>query len=92
MYHFQTWPKFTTFKLPFPAVPNLSQTKLHLQIQNDKINLRKVYSVYVNNSYASAFYAVLVRSLCAPFINMHKSRVRDVTYCYKLGKKRVPPY
>ena len=55
--------KFTNFKLPFPAVPNLSQTKLHLQLQNNKINLKKVYSVYVNNSYVSAFYAVLVRSL-----------------------------
>ena len=42
--------------------------------------------------------AFRVRSLwipsqkCVPFINMHNRRVNDVTYCYNLGKKCVPPY
>ena len=29
---------------------------------------------------------------CLLFINMYKGRVHDVTYCYNLGKKCVPPY
>ena len=28
---------------------------------------------------------------CVPFINIHKGRVHDVTHCYNLGKKCVPP-
>ena len=34
---------------------------------------------------------VPLRSVCVPFINIHKGRVHDVTYCYNLGKKCVPP-
>ena len=33
-----------------------------------------------------------LRSVCVPFINMHNGQVHDVTYCYNLGKKCVPPY
>ena len=33
-----------------------------------------------------------LRSVCVPFINMHNGQVLDVTYCYNLGKKCVPPY
>ena len=29
---------------------------------------------------------------CVPFINMHMGRVHDVTHCYNLGEKCVPPY
>ena len=25
-------------------------------------------------------------------INLHKGRIHDVTHCYNLGKKWVPPY
>ena len=39
------------------------------------------------------------RSMCVPFINMHKGRVHDVTHCYNLGKNAflhlimcLPPY
>ena len=30
--------------------------------------------------------------LCLPFINRHKGRVHDVTHCFNLEKKCVPPY
>ena len=33
-----------------------------------------------------------LRSVCVPFINMHKRRVHDVSHCYNLEKKWVPPY
>ena len=49
-----------------------------------------------SRSVIRCFNALLVRSLCVPcafaFIYMHKSRVHDVTHCYNLGKKCVPPY
>ena len=32
------------------------------------------------------------RKKWVPFINMHNGQVLDVTYCYNLGKKCVPPY
>ena len=31
-------------------------------------------------------------SVCLSLINMYKNRVYDVTYCYNLGKKCLPPY
>ena len=37
------------------------------------------------------FVRSLLRSVCVPLINMHKGRVRDVTHCYNLGEKCVPP-
>ena len=36
-------------------------------------------------------WCVPLRSVCVPFINMHNGRVHDVTHCYNLGKKCVPP-
>ena len=33
------------------------------------------------------FGAFPLRSVCVPFINMHKGRVHDVTHCYNLGAK-----
>ena len=49
-----------------------------------------------SSSVLCCFTALLVRSFCVlcafAFINMHKSRVHDVTQSYNLGKKCVPPY
>ena len=33
-----------------------------------------------------------LRSVCVPFINMHKGLVNDFTHCYNLQKKCFPPY
>ena len=40
----------------------------------------------------SPFGAFPLRSVCVPFINMHKGRVYDVTHFYNLWKKYVSPY
>ena len=40
----------------------------------------------------NSFGTLRLRSVCVPFINMHMGRVHDVTHCYNLGKKCVPPY
>ena len=37
------------------------------------------------------FVRSLLRSVCVRLINMHKGRVHDVTHCYNLGEKCVPP-
>ena len=37
--------------------------------------------------FVGPFGAFPLRSVCVPFINMHKVRVHDVTHCYNLGEK-----
>ena len=55
-----------------------------------------VIFIHHMSSYASVKIYLVgafpLRSVCVPFINMHKGRVYDVTHCYNLGKKCVPPY
>ena len=36
-------------------------------------------------------WCVPLRSVCVLFVNIYKGRVHDVTHCYNLGKKFVPP-
>ena len=46
-----------------------------------------------SHSKLNRIFAFPLRSVCVPFINMHKSRVYDVTHCYNLGKmgwEKVP--
>ena len=50
----------------------------------------------MNSSHASAKLSLIdafsLHSVCVPVINMHKGRVHDVTHCFNLEKKCVPPY